>query len=385
VKSASRRSFHAFQNQIIVFMKERNPLAACLIFAGSLGALSGAEPLRYVKNAEGGRAEAVVAIDKVCAWPNLTLLPNGDLVVMIYNQPSHLLQPGDVECWGSEDSGVTWRKRGVPGPRETEVNARGNVAAGVAGNGDLVVLVSGWSGPFEGRNRGSVLPVWISRSSDGGRTWMIDRESFPKLPTGVDGVPYGDIVPGRDGALRAALYRGNGTFVFKSSDHGQTWTEPVLLDGGESMNETAIFHLGEGNWLAAARYEGLTLYSSADDGETWQKQGAVTGPQQHPGDLIRLRDGRLLLSNGNRAFGNVPQDRVKSDSRGIDVRFSDDEGRTWGNPYRVADFERDGGYPSSVQLADGRILTVYYARVVEGHDAYHMGVVIWDPEATEGQ
>jgi hypothetical protein len=341
-------------------------------------------PAGYVRNPDGERAQMIVAIKDVCAWPNLTTMPDGSIIATIFNQPAHLTQPGDVDCWATEDGGRTWKKRGTPGPREAE-EARGNVAAGVAGNGDLVVLVSGWSGPFEGRNRGSVLPVWISRSSDGGRTWSIDRESFPKLPTGVDGVPFGDILPGKDGALRAALYRGNKTFVFRSPDDGRTWGEPALIDGNEPMNETVIFHLGDGKWLAAARYSGLILYSSIDDARTWEKLGAVTGPQQHPGDIIRLADGRLLLSNGNRAFGNVPQDEVKSEARGIDVRFSEDEGKTWGKAYRVADFGRDGGYPSSVQLADGRILTVYYARVVEGHDGYHMGAVVWDPEATVSQ
>src|SRR5690606_2679182 len=97
----------------------------------------------------------------------------------IFNKPSHLMEPGDVECWASEDNGVTWSLRGTPGPRDPEGSARGNVAAGVAGNGDLVVLVSGWSGPFDGDSRGHVLPVWISRSTDGGTTWTIDKTRFP--------------------------------------------------------------------------------------------------------------------------------------------------------------------------------------------------------------
>ena len=45
----------------------------------------------------------------------------------------------------------------------------------------------------------------------------------------------------------------------------------------------------------------------------------------------------------------------------------------------MADFQNDGGYPSSVQLPDGPVLTAYYARRVEGHDRYHMGAVVWDP------
>jgi hypothetical protein len=326
---------------------------------------------KYVRTDDGPRAVPLIAVDEVCAWPNLTLLPDGSIVAMIYNQASHLRRPGDVDCWASEDGGITWSKRGTPAPRETEQEARGNVAAGLAANGDLIVLVSGWSGPFDDRSRGEVLPVWISRSGDGGRTWAIDRTGFPKLPTGRDGVPYGDIVRGSDGTLRAALYRDSQTFIYRSFDDGRTWEEPVLLSADEPTNETALFHLGEGKWIAAARYAGLTLFSSIDDGATWSREGNLTAPEQHPGHLVRLGDGRLLLSYGNR----VPP-------RGVDVQISLDGGTTWSGPWRVLDFERDGGYPSSVQLPGGEIVTAYYARRIEGHDQYHMGVVRWCPLVT---
>ena len=37
--------------------------------------------------------------------------------------------------------------------------------------------------------------------------------------------------------------------------------------------------------------------------------------------------------------------------------------------------------PSSVQRADGKIVTVYYAKRVENHDRYHMGAAIWEAPA----
>lgn len=33
--------------------------------------------------------ERYIAIDNVCAWPNLTYTPEGNLVATIFNQPSH--------------------------------------------------------------------------------------------------------------------------------------------------------------------------------------------------------------------------------------------------------------------------------------------------------
>ncbi len=48
--------------------------------------------------------ERHVAINGVCAWPNLTLLPDGIIVAMVYNQPNHLEhEGGDLECWASTD------------------------------------------------------------------------------------------------------------------------------------------------------------------------------------------------------------------------------------------------------------------------------------------
>jgi hypothetical protein len=100
----------------------------------------------------------------------------------------------------------------------------------------------------------------------------------------------------------------------------------------------------------------------------------LTGPSQHPGHFTRLKDGHVLLTYGNRL-----------NPRGVDVRFSDDEGMTWSEPVRVLDFQGDGGYPSSVQLPDGQVLTAYYARRIASHNQYHMGVVVWDPAATRAR
>lgn len=44
-----------------------------------------------------------IAIDNVCAWPNLTKMPDGAIIATIFNQPCHGLWEGDVECWASED------------------------------------------------------------------------------------------------------------------------------------------------------------------------------------------------------------------------------------------------------------------------------------------
>ena len=339
--------------------------------------------MAYVKDREGRQPDPVVAIDNVCAWPNLTLLPDGTVIAIIHNQPSHLKHPADVDCWASVDGGLTWSKRGTPAPRDNERVARGNVAAGQAGNGDLIVICSGWSDPAAEDSRGTVLHPIVSRSPDGGQHWTIDDNGFPqdwpatsRESASAPGylVPFGDVLKGQDGTLRVGLYGGGegATSVYRSEDDGVTWVAVSPLDKSAVIHEPALFHLGEGRWLCAARFDGLNLYVSDDDAQTWTlRRTAITGPGQHPGHFLRLRDGRVLLSYGDR-----------QDPHGVDVRFSRDEGMTWSEPWRVVDFMDDGGYPSSVQRPDGQVLTAYYARRISAHDRYHMGTVVWDPTRT---
>jgi len=64
---------------------------------------------------------------------------------------------------------------------------------------------------------------------------------------------------------------------------------------------------------------------------------------------------------------------------GVSACISQDHGDTWGAPELLARWEgaTDGGYPASVQVEDGTVVTAYYCSGVEAHQRYHMGVVRW--------
>ena len=176
--------------------------------------------------------ERYIAVDNVCAWPNLTQLPDGAVVATIFNQPTHGGWEGDVECWASVDGGRLWSRRGVPAPHAPGEN-RMNVAAGLAHDGSLVVLASGWSrrnpvGEYSSPHQGEVLPMWVCRSSDGGRTWERSGAAVP-LPPGEERIiPFGDIVQLPGDELGACIYSwspesGNSAFFYASADDGETW------------------------------------------------------------------------------------------------------------------------------------------------------------------
>ncbi len=354
--------------------------AAILVLLGLLATTLGGADHRYVKTKRGDRPKPLVAVDNVCAWPNLTDLGNGSIVAIIFNQPSHGKVADDVDCWGSQDGGLTWQKRDTVAPHEPNTT-RMHVAAGRGKSGDLIVISSGWSDKYPPGEKGpafraGILDPWICRSSDGGRKWSINKRAFPaRGPRSGHVIPFGDIIVGHDQTFRVAIYEvmdglNERVWIFRSRDDGKAWGGPVPMDNNAYRSETALLHLGGGRWLAAIREDSVHLHTSSDDGRTWLYHTRLTEPAQHPAHLLRLRSGRILLFHSNR----TPK------AKSVDVRWSDDEGKTWSDPIRVLDFKGDGGYPSSVQLSNWQLVTAYYTRKVASYDHYHMGVVILDPE-----
>jgi hypothetical protein len=116
------------------------------------------------------------------------------------------------------------------------------------------------------------------------------------MPPGREAVPFGDILPGKDGSLHVAVYGGHSGLVYRSDDDGHTWGDPAPINSEGVVYEPAFLHLGDGKWLNATRHDGLDLFISEDDGRSWEFDQKLTGPAQHPGHLLRLEDGRVLLN-----------------------------------------------------------------------------------------
>ncbi len=320
--------------------------------------------------------ERIIAIENVCAWPNLVALPGGELLAIIFNQPIHGLDEGSLECWSSLDGGKTWARKGVPAPHEPGKN-RMHFAVGLDRSEKLFVLSSGFElnngklGPLEG--------IWISCSTDGGRTWQVNKT--PGLPeTHPLMIPYGKIVCHEDGKLSAAAYLSEGrgrpsrTWFLRSDDSGESWNSHSQIGEGDT-NETAILRLLDGQWLAAARTHvdhHVELYRRVDGEKSWRQSGPLTLPMQHPADLLLLKDGGILLTYGLRNRGLF----------GIGGRISQDQGGTWGAPFVLTQFGEatDCGYPSSAQMENGAMVTGYYSDLVERYSEYHMGVLQWHLE-----
>jgi hypothetical protein len=321
------------------------------------------------------------AVQAVCAWPNLTLLPTGQIIAAIFNQSCHGLWEGDLDAYVSIDQGVSWQFQGRIAPFDPPGTNRMNCAAGLAKNNDLIALCAGWTGRGAKGQRGKPytecprLTARVYRSVNLGQTWTCGSELA--CPTHGPLVPFGDIhIDPTSPRLLATAYAqraNNGpylTYLIASHDDGHTWAIASLLN--EKGNETALLPLlsPANSLLAASREEHdnhVEQFISPDNGNTWNRIAPLTHPGQVTSHLLRLKDNRILLSYGNRCINNF----------GIDVRTSSDEGQSWSAPIRIADCPlRDCGYPATIQLPDNSLLTAFYTQL-PGYGQYEMRTTKW--------
>jgi hypothetical protein len=263
-----------------------------------------------------------------------------------YTEPSPSACPGDIE-FTHPDFAMTARMAGVhtgvsrlyysynrghdwKGPFQLPLFGQLGIAARtdyiVTGpRACLLFLTASKSNNREGR------PICV-RTSDGGKTWQLVGHVGPE-PTGYAIMP-----------------------------------STVRLSAGELL--TTIRRKEEGakgrSWIEA--------WKSADDGATWSLVNELVSDtgEGNPPHLIKLRDGRLCLTYGNRAK-----------PFGICARMSGDAGATWSQPiYLRADGGgRDIGYPRSVQRLDGKVVTVYYFWDEKTGPERYIAASIWDPRA----
>lgn len=214
--------------------------------------------------------------------------------------------------------------------------------------------------------RKAELGEWLLRSTDGGLTWS------NRLPTVVNS-PHGPTQL-KDGRL---LYAGKQLWsddkkigVSESRDDGLTWQWLAEIPARPSDDATKSYHelhaveAADGTIIVHIRNHnpvdaGGTLQTeSKDGGKSWSVPHAVTFGL--PSHLLRLRDGRLLMTYGHRRplFGNQ-------------ARISKDHGATWSEPMILSGDGKGGdlGYPSTVELADGSLLTVWYESMKETKQA----------------
>jgi len=162
----------------------------------------------------------------------------------------------------------------------------------------------------------------------------------------------------------------------RTTDGGRTWNQIGLVGPEPDGNDFAIMpssvRLSPSSIITLMRHRRwIGSYRSDDNGANWRHVTRTvpdTG-RGNPPSLVKLRDGRLVVTFGYRAK-----------PFGIRARISGDQGKTWSDDIilRSDATDWDLGYTRSVQRPDGKIVTVYYYNDGTSAERYIAGTT-WAP------
>ncbi len=333
-------------------------------------------PFRPLAAGEPGPSSGVICkqLGRYIGWPTIVRTSRGELIVAFSgDRDAHVCPWGKTQMVRSTDNGRTWSE--VLTINSTPLDDRD---AGIIETPKSALLVS-WFTSLYFEKPGIMRDAWrqhaakigpdlrkqwtgnwTRRSADNGKTWGAPSRTAGSAPHGPIALKDGRL-------LYVGTYGGSGPadriVVEESKDDGVTWQALARLDSPRDFyaDEPHVVECANGRLVAMFRNEHpemakrfLGQSESEDGGRTWSPIH-LTGIWGFPPHLIRLKDDRLLMvySYRRQPFGHR-------------ACLSSDHGRTWDLAHEIAivDNAPDGdlGYPASVQLGDGSLLTIYYQK-----------------------
>lgn len=342
-------------------------VTVCLSFLIETGTAS-QEPGSETGVQKANGIERVVAVRGQGYFPVMVKLKDGALGAVIRGGAPHIGVKGRLDWIRSEDGGRSWSK--PTGIVDSKWDDR-NPSLGQMADGTIVMGYAEAS-TYDERGKWNTsagsYDLFYVTSQDGGKTWSDKR----KLYCGpiINGSPFGRIIHDRRGTALMAIYGGRNpsydgpeklegkgrdfSGIIRSRDNGRTWGDFSMILAGH--NEASLQLLPDGRLLAVVRTESgaLSVTESSDAGYRWSPPRKLTKRGQHPADICLLKSGTLLITYGNRLR-----------PYGVGCVLGRDRGKTWDYEDRVMlawdSQNTDCGYPSTVQLKDGTILTMYYS------------------------
>lgn len=261
------------------------------------------------------------------AWPAITRTGDGDILVLYTSTDEHLGPCGKIKMSRSRDNGETWEAPVTI--FDTVIDDR---ESGITTLQDGTLMTFYWSTHWNAQTYRDlpgeaypkeVVDAWIER---------VNQEDY----------------------LKSAHLHGAWNAI--SKDGGHTWSDPVRgkdsIHGGVQLQSGKIL-------VAAYRGQGenINICSCDEPLGPWARIATVVTP--HPrkirfGEphLTQLTNGRIILLIRATA---IPYND-KSPQSYVWMSFSDDDGETWVDPYPTPLW---GLPPHVTQLSDGRVLATY--------------------------
>lgn len=334
-------------------------------------------------------------------WPTVARLDDGRLIVASSGlRSTHVCPWGKTVINLSQDEGRTWSP-----PQVINDSPLDDRDAGVVNLGGQRLLVSWFTtdnrpylhdahlrqlfGDAEAESWRPTLEAisdeqvaqhqgsWVMVSEDAGTSWSAPIRVPVSSPHGPIQLRNGDLFYlGKPFAVAADMQHAPITAA-RSMDGGDTWQIvgsvplcPGTVSG--SYHEAHVVELPNGKLIGAIRLEncpgehgdvsgaGLIHFStllseSSDGGQTWSLPRSLG--YGSPPHLLRHSSGALILTYGYR--------KVDVGQR---VGISYDDGQDWEWDWIIRNDAPDWdlGYPSTVELGDGSLLSVYYQKYKTG-------------------
>lgn len=231
-----------------------------------------------------------------------------------------------------------------------------------------------WTGPIvvdtlDGRKgHGFMMCRWVIRLRDG--TLLLAVDWFGPDPKKPPGAPH-------NWPNDPENVKGNrGVWLYRSADHGQSWTGPeksdciaISLTMKQIRDGTLI--LGGSHYHWRQDYWSQVIYRSEDNGKSWSRPITVLDDAKRSsaeGDLVQMPGGQLVMYLRTRE-NQTPVGAIKM--------ISADGGLTWKGPFAAGRYLINGRV-SAGRLSDGHVLVMH--RVAGFPKKHPFGFFVESPE-----
>jgi hypothetical protein len=304
-------------------------------------------------------------------WPGIAKAANGDIIVVASERKFHVDPYGREVIIRSNDNGKTWIL-----PQEIYNSPLDDRDANLLALEDGTLILSfftstyfeglrvDWNNRLRDEIRNRYEGSWMLFSKDNGYTWS---ENPVRMPVGRRISPFcfsdGSLVTI---AINYCDDKEKEMAAWRSYDMGKSWEKTWVFDCPKSMKgsegSTEVPSINENHALEVSPEKIVILFrcvdnylyqaDSEDYGRTWSdiRKLDIWGLPPH---MLKLSDGRILCAYGHRR-----------DPFSIRAVLSYDNGRTWDSNNIVTlhqwEDQPDMGYPSSIEIGKGEILTIFY-------------------------